>query len=927
MVLLLLVSTIASSSFALARSGSEYTLLQDGIETEDADTDSPPPYMDTFSDEYPHPSITDHDELETPIEDAPSFQPRSALDTTDIISRSLRIGAGSFTAKGQLEGNKIHWTIEANRGSRTWWWPYYTLELKLSQGQTLKSVNKTDGPDLKGAFPHYWFYLNWRNQKASYQIETEIDPANGYRDYSLTLSTTIHGVKRTEQVVLRVPGSEDRSHDGDYEGHISSQTGFLAIKDKKSGKEEAAFCINTTKTFPELGNPADYKENEDKDISKLIKNKKLSNEEITKKIKQVIYYADANRNTLVGNKSLTSVEHGKDQFFYYLIQGVVWRYTDEDRDTEIFKKIGNPTEKESMKKTMDELQEKAKNVPAEDYERVNLRVFSPSKDQKFQNIISYTIKPIEKYPLKVNKKDKKGKKLAGASFAIYKATDGTGEKQNWKPNQDAQPVVSFETSSDIWNSEDIFLPGDYYMVETKAPTGFVKLDNSIPLTLDKTGQWKLGETIDGVSIEHDQNNKPVYTVSVENKPLYELRVNKKDKKGTKLAGASFAIYKEKDGTGQGRNWKPNSGAQPVSKFDTNSNIWSSGNIFLPGKYYMVETKAPTGFLKLDNSIPLVLNENGQWSLEETVDGVTIEHDQNKLVYTVQVENKPLYELILKKYDDAKKPLEKVTFKLFRASDGKLTNNNWLANKEAKPIYEGVTDSQGVWKTEKILRPGDYYLVETTPKDFVDNKPIKLELTEDGTWKEHSDTSEFLSDTKLGTYLKVTNIRLHHLELYKVDQKKNKITNNSATFEIFKKSDYTTGTDGKVEIKKNAQPVAKLTTDNKGYAKSEQVFTVGEYAIVETKNPIGFNKLPNPVKISLAYNDKGEAKWNIVEKNADSMISLEKNGSLAIKNTPTPFEYPKTGGSGTHAFYATGLMILIGLAAYILAEKRYKKDSK
>lgn len=107
---------------------------------------------------------------------------------------------------------------------------------------------------------------------------------------------------------------------------------------------------------------------------------------------------------------------------------------------------------------------------------------------------------------------------------------------------------------------------------------------------------------------------------------------------------------------------------------------------------------------------------------------------------------------------------------------------------------------------------------------------------------------------------------------------------------------------------NADPtgnkVTSLTTDENGLGYIYGL-PYGEYYLVETQAPAGYNKLPQPIKFTI-----------------DASSHLDAAHSVTVENTAGAV-LPETGGIGTGWFTLPGLTMLLS-AAVLLLKKRYAK---
>lgn len=159
-------------------------------------------------------------------------------------------------------------------------------------------------------------------------------------------------------------------------------------------------------------------------------------------------------------------------------------------------------------------------------------------------------------------------------------------------------------------------------------------------------------------------------------------------------------------------------------------------------------------------------------------------------------------------------------------------------------------------------------------------------------------------------------------ILKVDSVDDTKTLAGATFEVYrtlKRNETEEGTtpitvDGttynmvKVSFYNNAdmtgEKVWSLTTgeDGKGYIYG---LAYGEYYLVETKAPDGYNKLAEPTKFTINEN------------------SHEDANVITVENT-TGFELPETGGIGTRAFVLGGAMLMLGACAAAVLLRRKER---
>ncbi|MDN6900642.1 SpaA isopeptide-forming pilin-related protein [Oenococcus sicerae] len=234
--------------------------------------------------------------------------------------------------------------------------------------------------------------------------------------------------------------------------------------------------------------------------------------------------------------------------------------------------------------------------------------------------------------------------VAGAVFDLYKAGQSTASVTGLTTDSNGQIKVSG------------LQPGNYYFVETKAPTGYV-LDaahHNFTVAFDQV-------TAIGVSVADAEKTGSVL-------------LTKTDSDTNKvLANAAFSLYK-KDGT------------LLKSNLTTNANGQISYDGLKPGDYYFVETSAPAGY---------TFDSTKQYAF-------TIVLGDQTTPVTVSSQNaEKTHSVLLTKTDssDAAKTLSGATFSLYK-KDGSLVKDKLTTDAKGQLSYEG-------------LKPGDYYFLETS----------------------------------------------------------------------------------------------------------------------------------------------------------------------------------------------------------------------
>ena len=261
--------------------------------------------------------------------------------------------------------------------------------------------------------------------------------------------------------------------------------------------------------------------------------------------------------------------------------------------------------------------------------------------------------------IEIVKKDAEGKKLPGAEFKVYK------DKKLTEP-----AIAKGTTGTDgkvVFSSDKFEAHHEYYIVETKAPPGYV-INNGE----DGYRTAKIGNK--GTTIIEATNFRGIGLI-------------KKDAEGNKLPGAKFKVYKDKE-----LKQKITEGVT-----GTDGRVVFNSKEFKEGQtYYIVETEAPPGY---------VIN-NGEKGYREA----TISEDKITIIEATNFRG-----IGLEKKDNKGNKLPGAKFKAYK-------------DKELKQkITEGVTGKDGrvVFSSKEFKEGQTYYIVETeAPPGYVINNGEK-----------------------------------------------------------------------------------------------------------------------------------------------------------------------------------------------------------
>ena len=109
-------------------------------------------------------------------------------------------------------------------------------------------------------------------------------------------------------------------------------------------------------------------------------------------------------------------------------------------------------------------------------------------------------------------------------------------------------------------------------------------------------------------------------------------------------------------------------------------------------------------------------------------------------------------------------------------------------------------------------------------------------------------------------------------------------------------------------------ITEITTDATGKF-TIQGLDSDTYYLTETKAPDGYNKLKDPIKITI--DNEGNVKLG---ENGETPVA---NGEVQVQNK-TGAEMPSTGGIGTTVFYVVGGILAVGAAVLLVTKKRMER---
>ncbi|WP_217368201.1 SpaA isopeptide-forming pilin-related protein [Kitasatospora sp. MMS16-BH015] len=282
--------------------------------------------------------------------------------------------------------------------------------------------------------------------------------------------------------------------------------------------------------------------------------------------------------------------------------------------------------------------------------------------------------------VQVTKTDPAGNPLAGATFQLWKDTNGTAGLQTTGTTPDTKVGTACTTGADGICTATVGV-GTYYWQETAAPPGYLLPNPAVfgPLAITVL------------------NYQTAATVTAIDQPMTgAVSVTKADPGGRPLAGAVFQLWKESNGTAGLQTTGATPDTMVGSPCTTPANGVCTATVGL-GTYYWQETAAPNGFLLPTPAVfgPLTLTSANYQA------GVTTTATDQPMTGTVKVT----------KTDPAGKVLAGAVFQLWQDTDGTAGLQTATDTRVGQPC---TTPASGVCSATVGL--GTYYWQETAPPD-------------------------------------------------------------------------------------------------------------------------------------------------------------------------------------------------------------------
>ena len=498
--------------------------------------------------------------------------------------------------------------------------------------------------------------------------------------------------------------------------------------------------------------------------------------------------------------------------------------------------------------------------------------------------------------IRITKKDQDGNKVVGAEFTLY--------------NKDNDAIETVESNEDGVALFENIVYGEYYILETKTPEGYIGTSKKLEIDIKENNIEK--------------------TFEIENTRIKgSIEISKTDENKNPLRGAEFTLY--------------NKDNESISTIKTEEDGIVLFKDLVYGDYYIIETEAPEGYIKDDTKYEFTINENGK-VLEKTlvnekvvgnINVVKVDEEDNLLsnaeftlydlegkVVQTAVTNKnglaTFTDIIYGEYEvkESKAPegynISNEALKVSVNGNekglvyeaGKITDTQikgsikirktdqdgnkvvgaefTLYNKDNEAISTEVTDKYGTALFKDIVY-GDYYIKETkTPEGYIrTEEKLEVSIKENG--------YECLYEVK-NTRIKGT------IEIKKVDENGNPL--KGAEFTLYDKG---------------GNEISKAISDENGIARFETI-DYGTYVLKETKSPEGYNK--DDTAFELVVDSSNIQKFTF--KNY-KIKDDNKNNDGNISNSGN--NLPSTGDTfDSRLFVLVGLVFIFFGSGFLLKKK-------
>lgn len=439
---------------------------------------------------------------------------------------------------------------------------------------------------------------------------------------------------------------------------------------------------------------------------------------------------------------------------------------------------------------------------------------------------------------------------APATYEIYANEDIVTQDGTVRAHKD-ELVDTITTVNGVATSKQLYI-GSYRAVEVQAPTGYL-LDTQ-PINFEIT----YGGDMNGVA------DKDTYTrVDAYDEPVYgAISVTKLDAETNSpvlASGISFTVRAAENIVGgDGHIWHAKGAT--VAKIETDERgIASTDTTLRLGKYEVVETSAPYGYVLDSTPVPIEIEYVNQHTPIVTATGTKSDKASNTDFRIAKLDRETFKSVWVPGCEIGIYAAENIM-----RGDGSV----WATANQF--IGSATTDESGYAVSDLNLLCGKYYFKELrAPNGYVLDKDrvYNIEATWDGGVNEHQILAASISDIPSKGVITFT----------KADAETGKsIPVAGIRAEVYANEDIVTG-DGTVRAHKD-DLVASLVTDEAGFAQTGELY-LGSYRVIETFAPEGYLINETPVDIELLYEDQNIpvifTASQIKDENAKGIIEINK----------------------------------------------------
>lgn len=469
-----------------------------------------------------------------------------------------------------------------------------------------------------------------------------------------------------------------------------------------------------------------------------------------------------------------------------------------------------------------------------------------------------------------------------------------------------------DTTLDQYVAREVTIDGTY----TVDTNGYVTLGKGASIVIKKDGDTV---QLNGRQKSESQDASFTYTVSNTDAREDNVRISTVTNKrpgitikksdwswNNTLAGATFSLSVD---------------GQTIGTFTSAEDGIITEAFLSEGKMYtLTETKAPATYHGMQGNLQFRLF-NGKLEFSEESEYYRVSEDNT----IITVRNRPYSLRAIKLDADTQAALPGVKFALHKWH---IVDGVEMFDPIPMDGYrELTTDADGIIpKIDKTLGPGTYQLreVETLANYKLLDKYIEFKISETGDIffinesalpKGTTLESEAKDDGTLEYTLKIKNYQEKKVSFKKVDVSDTSKALKDAEFDLYEIND---------QDVPMTEPMEHLTSGDDGMMANDKgtkefALPVGNYQLVETKAPAGYNMKSEPVIIHVTNNGVTYNEGTSLSSSNYGVTATNGVYTLLITNT-AGVELPHTGGIGTTIFRMAGLTLILTAGIVLILKK-------